>query len=275
VTGPGGRTIAGGSRGAAAVGPYGAAAGGSRWAGGVAPGGAAFTGTRYVSAGSLQNQGAYVRGGFGYYNAFRPGWYGRYPGAWAAAGWAAGAAWRPAVWNTCASYVGYPADTTATYYDYGDTVTYQDGNVYYADQVAATQADYAQQATDIADTGRQAQPPDNEQWQPLGVFAMVKGDETTSNDIFQLAISKEGVVRGNYYNAASDSTTPVYGSLDKKSQRIAWTIGDKKEPVYETGLYNLTQEQTTMLVHFSKDQTEQYKLFQVPQQQQDSKEPDK
>jgi hypothetical protein len=238
-------------------------------------GGAAYAGTRHVAAGTLQNQGAYVRRNFGYYNAFSPGWYGRYPGAWAAAGLGAGAVWRAANWGGCSSYVGYPDDTAATYYNYGDNVTYQDGNVYYGDEVAATEADYAQQASQIADAGIQAKPPDNEQWQPLGVFAMVKGDEQTSNDIFQLAISKDGIVRGNYYNAVSDSATPVSGSLDKKSQRIAWTIGDNKEPVYETGLYNLTQQESTMLVHFSKDHTEQYNLFQVPPQQEDQKEPDK
>jgi hypothetical protein len=272
ATGPGGTTIAGGSHGTAAVGPYGAAGSRTRVAGGVTPGGGAYVGTRHISGATLQNQGAYVRRNFSNYNAFSPGWYGRYPGAWAAAGWAAGAAWRVPAWGACASYVGYPDDTAATTYNYGDDVTYQDGNVYYGDEVAATEADYAQQASQIADTGRQAQPPDSEQWQPLGVFAMVKGDAQTSNDIFQLAISKEGVVRGNYYNAVSDSTTPVYGSLDKKSQRIAWAIGDKKEPTYETGLYNLTQPESTMLVHFSKDHTEQYNLFQVPQQNDERKE---
>jgi hypothetical protein len=94
---------------------------------------------------------------------------------------------------------------------------------------------------------------------------MVQGDETTSNDIFQLAINKDGVVRGNYYNAVNDTTTPVSGSLDKKSQRIAWTIGDQKSPVYETGLYNLSQPDTTMLAHYAKDRTEQYRLFRIEQ----------
>jgi hypothetical protein len=153
-------------------------------------------------------------------------------------------------------------------------VSYQDGNVYYGDQVYATQDEYAQQAIQIADSGRQAQPPQDEKWQPLGVFAMVKGDENTSNDIFQLALNKDGVLRGNYYNSASDSTQLVYGSLDKKGQRIAWIIGDKKDPVYETGLYNLTQDETTMLVHTGKDRTEQYKLFRV-EQQEEKKEPPK
>jgi hypothetical protein len=217
----------------------------------------------------LAGRGAYVRRDFRYYNAFTPNWYRRYPGAWFAAGWATGAVWRAATWGGAASYVGYPVDTTPVYYDYGDNVTYQDGDVYYGDQVAASEADYAQQATQIADTGRQVQPPDDTQWQPLGVFAMTKGDETTSNDIFQFALNKDGVVRGNYYNAVTDSTTPVYGSLDKKAQRLAWTIGDQKTPVYETGLYNLTLEQTTLLAHYGPDRTEQYNLFRIEQPKED------
>jgi hypothetical protein len=92
---------------------------------------------------------------------------------------------------------------------------------------------------------------------------MVKGEETTSNDIFQLAINKDGVLRGNYYNATTDQVTPVKGSLDRKSQRVAWTVGDKKDTVFEAGLYNLTKEETTMLVHFGKDQTEQRTLVRI------------
>src|SRR5262249_45745006 len=162
--------------------------------------------------------------GFGYYNNFSPGWYRQYPGAWAAAGLAAGAAWTAASWGSCSSSVGYAEDTAPVYYDYGDTVTYSDGNVYYGDQVAATEEAYADQAAQIVDAGRQAQPPEDEKWQPLGVFAMIKGEETESKDIFQLAINKDGVVRGNYYNATTDTVTPVYGSLDKKTQRLAWSI---------------------------------------------------
>jgi hypothetical protein len=268
VTGAGGTAIAG-QRGAVAVGPYGAAArGGSVVAGRTAAGGA-FVGTRHVNAVGLANQGTYVRRNFGYYNAFTRAWYNRYPGAWFAAGWATGAVWRAATWGGCASYVGYPEDVSPVYYNYGDNVTYQDGNVYYGDDVAYSEADYSQQASQIADTGRQANPPGDQQWQPLGVFAMTKGDETTSNDIFQLAIDKDGIVRGNYYNAVNDSTTPVYGSLDKKTQRLAWTIGDQKTPVYETGLYNLTLEQTTLLAHFALDRTEQYNLFRIEQPKED------
>ena len=272
AVGPGG-AVAAGSRAGVAVGPYGAAAAGGR--GVVARGGGTYAaGTRFVSASDLRGQGAYVRNSFNSYNAFTPGWNRRYPGAWLAGGWVAGSAWSAANWGACASYIGYAADTSPIYYNYGDNVTYQDNSVYYGDQVIATQDDYAEQAVQIADSGRNAQPPADEKWQALGVFAMVKGDEQTSNDIFQFALNKEGVLRGNYYNAASDSTQPVYGSLDNKAQRVAWSIGDKKDPVYETGLYNLTQDETTMLVHQGKERTEQYKLFRV-EQQEEKKEPDK
>src|SRR5438093_1483973 len=81
--------VHGGYRGGVAVGPYGAAAGGSRRVAAVGPGGAAAArrGTYYASGATLRTQGAYVRGGFRYYNTFTPAWYGRYPGAWRAARW--------------------------------------------------------------------------------------------------------------------------------------------------------------------------------------------
>jgi hypothetical protein len=264
AAGPGG-AVAAGSRGAAAVGPYGAVAAGGRAVAGVGAAGGVYAGTRYVSGAALTNQGAYVRRGFGYYNAFNPGWYARYPGAWLAAGWAAGAAWNAMSWNGYANYVGYPASTEPIYYDYGNNVVYEGGQVYYGDQPVATEADYAQQATQIAEAGQQAAPAADESWQPLGVFAMVRGDETTSNDIFQLAINKDGTIRGNYYNALTDSVLPVAGSLDKASQRVAWALADRKTPVYETGLSNLSQGETSLLAHFGADRTEQYRLFRVEQ----------
>jgi hypothetical protein len=272
ATGPAG-TIAGGSRGAVAVGPNGAVAGGGRVVAGSGRYGAGIAGTRYVAASDLRGQGAYVRNNFSAYSSFNPGWYTNHPGAWVAAGWAAGSVWNACTWGDCASYCGYPAETDAVYYNYGDNVTYQDGSVYYDDQPYATEDEYAEQATQIAAAGQDLKPSEDEKWQALGVFAMVQGDETTSNDIFQLALNKDGILRGNYYNATTDATTPVSGSLDKETQRVAWAMDGQPDTVYDTGLFNLTQDETTMLVHFGKDRTEQYKLFRVPQQEEQSSDP--
>jgi hypothetical protein len=110
---------------------------------------------------------------------------------------------------------------------------------------------------------------------PLGVFAMVQGEETTSNNIFQLAVNKEGVIRGNYYNALTDEVAPVHGAVDKKTQRAAWTVGDKKSPVHEAGIANLTKDDTTMMVHYGKEKSQQFTLFRIPEPAEAPKEPGK
>ncbi len=164
-----------------------------------------------------------------------------------------------ATWGSCASYCGVSGEPA--YYDYGENVVYQDDGVYFNGQLAYPAEEYAQQATVLADTGRDAKTTKDEEWLPLGVFAMVQGDEKTSNNIFQLAVNKQGVIRGNYYDAITDGTSELYGSVDKKSQRVAWTVGDRKAPVYEVGLANLTKEETTMLVHYSPDAPSSLHLF--------------
>jgi hypothetical protein len=175
----------------------------------------------------------------------------------------ANTAWKAATWGTVAATASYPAVPTS--YDYGSSVVYQENTVYVNGEPAGTTEEYAQQATAIADTGRKAQPAKEEEWLPLGVFAMVQGVEETSNNIFQLALNKDGILRGNYYNALTDSTETVYGSVDKKTQRAAWTVGDRKTPVYEAGIANLTEDETTMMAHYGKDRSQQFTLFRIEQ----------
>jgi hypothetical protein len=203
----------------------------------------------------------YVRQGFTNYNCFRPGWYARYPGAWVAAAWAAGAAWSAATWGGVSSYCGYPAEPA--YYDYGSTAVAEGGTMYVSGEAVGTTEQYAEQAVAIADAGQQAKPAEDENWQPLGVFAMVQGEETTAYNLFQLAINKDGIIRGNYYNALTDSAEPVSGSVDRNTQRAAWTVGGRKAPVYEAGIANLTKDETTMLVYFGKDKSQQMTLIRI------------
>ncbi|MBA4187804.1 MAG: hypothetical protein C0467_07270 [Planctomycetaceae bacterium] len=174
-----------------------------------------------------------------------------------------GPTWRPITWAALSGYGSYPAEPA--YYDYGETVVYSDNTVTVNGETEIPAEQYAQQATDIATTGKEAKAdPKMGEWQPLGVFAMVGQGEEKSTNIFQLAVNKEGVIRGEYYNALTDTTEPVYGSVDKKTQRAAWTVADRKTPVYEAGIANLTQDETTMLVHFSKENRQQFTLVRLP-----------
>ncbi len=200
---------------------------------------------------------------FRYHNVFTPAWYGRYPVAWRAARWTVATVWTAATWAAVSSYCGYPA--TPAYYDYGTNVVYQGDTVYIDGEQAATAEQYAQQAIRLSDAGRAANPSDDEEWQPLGVFALVRGEEQTSDKIFQLAVNREGMIRGNYYDAIADNVLPVFGSVNKKTQRAAWSIGEKKEVVFEAGIANFTLGETAILVHYGKDNTQQFTLVRVEQ----------
>jgi hypothetical protein len=217
---------------------------------------------------ALNSTGDQIRNSFNQYNVncFQGDWWSRYPNSWYAAGWASGAAYgayATADWGTAYGYCGY-SYSRPVYYDYGSNVVYEGSTVYVNGSSAGTQEQYAQQATNIAETGKQAEVTKDEEWLSLGVFAMTQDKQTAGNDLFQLAVSKSGIIRGNYYNALSDTNLPVYGSVDEKTQRAAWTVGDRKEPVFEAGYANLTKSETTMLVHFDKDRTQQWTLVRIP-----------
>lgn len=280
AVGPNGGVAAGASRGGVAYGPNGAVAGrsgagfaagpygnyaGGAYRGGVAVGAngayAAGHSTRYYGASTLPAYGNTVRGyHYGYYNR---GWYVAHPNAWVAARWTTAGIWAAASYASLATYCG--CASTPVVYDYGSNVVINDNQVYVDGDSVGTASDYAAAAATLADTGRAAQPEAQQEWQPLGVFGLMQNEqETVAQRIFQLAIDKNGVIRGNYYDAVGDTTTPVYGSVDKKTQRAAWSIGDKKDVVFETGLDNFTKDQTSCLVHYGKDNTQQMLLVRLP-----------
>ncbi len=252
--GPNGR-VAGGS---VARGPNGGvaargfAAGPNGWAAGfvrVSPS------QRHVTAG-------YVRGNYNHWNYFGPGWYTNHPAAWFAAGWAAGRCWYPCTWPAMYGWFAFP-DTYPIYYDYGNTVVYQDNSVYVDGVDQGTAQQYYDQAQTLATDGAQANAPSDGDWMPLGVFLLTKPDEKDSHDVFQLAINKQGIIRGNFQDSKDNVTEPVEGSANLKTQRVAFTVGDKKTTVIETGLYNLTKDEAPVLIHFGADRTEQWLLVRL------------
>ncbi|MFI4874961.1 MAG: hypothetical protein ACIALR_06475 [Blastopirellula sp. JB062] len=169
-------------------------------------------------------------------------------------------------WFTWGSTWGTPA-----YYYYGDNVYYDTQYVYIDDTPIATTTQYAQQAADYAAAGREAlaaDPPTDqsgENWMPLGVFALVNKDEGDPIMYLQLAVDKEGLIAGTYFNTETQTNLPIEGSVDQESQRAAWTIGDKTSTVMETGIYNLTQDETPILIHFGEEKTQTWMMVRLPE----------
>jgi hypothetical protein len=254
AAGPGGRFAAGG----AARGPYGGVA-----ARGIAGGSAGVAGGyARVSPSGRYNCAVGVRTNFNGWGLYGGGWYTAHPGAWYAAGWATGAAWNAATWNSLGAWMNY-YPVQPIYYDYGTNVTYQDGTVYIGDQSAGTSEEYYDQAAQLASTGAAAEASQEDQWLPLGVFALTEPEQPSNNLTLQLAVDKQGVIRGNYTDSTTGTTQTVQGSVDKQTQRAAFTIGDQTQDVVETGIYNLTKDEAPVLIHFGKERTEQWLLVRL------------
>ncbi len=246
----------------------------------------------------MNNRGLAVRNGFnGYDHFWGHGWWGHYPGCWYAPGWGASTAWMITDWSMMAGMLAMSA-MTPLFYGYGGgggggSVTYNNNNVYYNDQPVASADEYYNQAQTLATQGPTAPnytspmltstsgavPPavpsdfntktvakvdkKNTEWKPLGVFSLVQGDQTNSTTMFQLAINAKGEIAGNYYDMLTDQDQQVHGHLDKKTQRVAFTVGKNTAVVYDCGLGNLMQEQAPILVHFDKSRTEQFLLVRL------------
>lgn len=212
-------------------------------------------------------QAAAVRTGYGGYGRYyNRAWYGQYPNAWRAARWTTAAIWSAAAWSSAGAYCG--CDTSsAISYDYGESIYVEDGTVYDGEQPIATQEEYYDQAVAIADAGAivdegavetsdPAVAEDDEEWMPLGVFGIVTEGQKTPEKSLQLALSKEGKIRGNLIDELTGEPKPIQGSVDKESQRVAVSLVDDTSIVAEMGLYDLTEDTLTMMVHRGKDKVE-------------------
>lgn len=110
--------------------------------------------------------------------------------------------------------------------------------------------------------------PTQNDWMPIGVFAAAKdvSQASRSNMFVQLALNKAGDIAGTYYNATTDETHPLDGTIDKKSQVASWRVSDNPaSPLMQTGLYNLTQEVTPVQVRFPDDTSQTWYLVKMQQ----------
>jgi hypothetical protein len=242
--------------------------------------------TSNVSRAGMASRGAAVRNAFHHDDLFNHDFWNRYNRAWWYPGWGDYWPWGYTGWGDLCLFWGDPVSDEPVEYDYGNNITYQDDQVYYGNQPFESASDYYTQAQTLALLAPPLVPPASpakgtksntksgaavkstekeSDWKPLGVFALTQGDQTDSNSIFQLAVNKNGIIRGNYYNPLTQEEQPVQGKLDKKSKRVAWTVGTNKTVVYDTGIANLLSKQSSLLIHLDKSNTQQWNLIRLQQ----------
>ena len=156
------------------------------------------------------------------------------------------------------------------YYDYGSGGgSYYDGTTVMADGEAVPAEEYAQQAEEIAlsvpEEDTESSDASGDEWLPLGVFAVAQEGESSATPtmFMQLAVRKDGVIAGTYQNKETGETASLEGMVDGDSQRAAWTFSGKTSPIVETGIQNLTMNETQVLVHFDGGDSKTYLLVRV------------
>jgi hypothetical protein len=199
-------------------------------------------GNRYASS---VNNGVYRRGavgGYPYYSGWnsRGAYFGWQPVTYAAFGAFMGAAWS----NSQPRYIAYGT---------GGNVYYENNVVYVDGQAAGTPEEYAAQSTALVASAPE-QVTDTE-WLPLGTFALTREGVNDSQAMLELAVNKQGVLAGTYYNEATQVSRSLKGMLDQASQRAAIGFADGKNAdiVLETGIQNLTQDEAPALLHQGKE----------------------
>ncbi|PQO38219.1 hypothetical protein [Blastopirellula marina] len=188
---------------------------------------------------------------------FTTSWYSQHPNTWQYAHPHADA-WAAASFGALTGWVAGVASTPVSY-------SYNESNVYVAgdDSSNVSQQEQAQEAQQLS----QASTPANsdEQWLPIGVYALVQGNETQSQMLMQISVSKSGLISGSYYNVLSDNSQPLSGSVDKKTQQVAWAVAGNQKAVFQTDLNSLTQQETPVVVRYDDGTSHQMTLVRLPE----------
>ena len=202
--------------------------------------------------------------GGGAWRPYHP-WYPGHPGY---GRYGSGYWWRAATVVGLTGWVLNPWGTP-TYTSYGDggSVYYENNTVYVDGEQYATSEEYYDQASTIASSAPEpeGEAATDEEWMPLGVFALTSEGVNASSMYLQLAISKQAVIAGTFYNETTGATHPIEGMVDQETQRAAWRTADgtNEDVVMETGVFNLTEESTDVLVHFGPDTTQVWKMVRL------------
>jgi hypothetical protein len=151
---------------------------------------------------------------------------------------------------TWCGYTGSYAESA--YYEYTDDGVYANGRQVQVDDEYTLQArELAKAGADLLQQKIEAQEADKLEWLPLGVFALCDSKDGDPTIFVQLAISREGIIAGSYANTQTNENLSVQGGADRESTRLASTVGPHDDVVVETGLYNVTEEQSSAMIHYA------------------------
>ena len=223
---------------------------------------------------------------------FSHGWYGRHGGNWGYGwgGWGWGNPWAISTFGATAAWLGLnaaeplygnygtvdnvltsetedePADESADSENENEAAADENSGENNNDEINS-EANNAPELTpeqiaaakQLAISGKE-DPSKETSFLPLGVFSIAPQGQAEASALVQLAVSKNGIMRGTYYDLLTDHDQPIRGAVDKKTQQVAFTFGDQGKVTFETSLGNLTQAKGGIVAHFENGKTSNWTL---------------
>ena len=152
--------------------------------------------------------------------AFTTDWYAKHPEAWRPTRSSADS-WKTADVATITAWLGQPVTAAGTAAGNGGAVATAGG--------AGVGADGLQSVLVLPAGHQNAVGPADADWLPLGVFAVVPPDVAQQSDqahnYQQLAVDRQGTIKGNFFDTISGTVQPIAGTVDRTSLTASWTVG--------------------------------------------------
>lgn len=197
---------------------------------------------------------------------FTAAWYADHPNAWRYSHPHADA-FAVATWDSVYRWLGLaatpvyytPAPTTATVIVEGQVPQSSENEEQVTSEESVNNQPMAER---LVATGQQPVAEDSE-WLPLGVFSLRPSAMPEANQLVQLAVNREGIVRGSYVDLVTDQAFNAVGSVDRDSQRVAWTVESKKAATFETSVASLTQPQAALTLRFPDGHVQNWSMQQA------------
>jgi len=154
--------------------------------------------------------------------AFTSDWYAKHPQAWrpakSQADW-----WKTADVATITAWLGQPVQPVMAAGAEADNA----GAVVNAGG-ADVGADGLRSVLVLPAGHQNAVGPADSDWLPLGVFAVVPPgtqDTAQAHNYQQLAVDRQGAIKGNFYDTLSGTIQPITGTVDRTALNASWTVG--------------------------------------------------
>jgi hypothetical protein len=82
---------------------------------------------------------------------------------------------------------------------------------------------------------------------------------------FQISVNRQGLISGGYESVITGDKKTIAGQVDKATQNVAWRVGDNSKTIFTTTLANLTQDASTVAIHFDDERVQTWLLVRMPE----------